>query len=341
MPFTYPVIHLSSRRGINVPTGLIVLYNDTIIPSGWTRFSSADDKYIIGAGNSYNIGDTGGSLNYSISTNTTGSHEGSVHPNTEVLRYEGTVGPRCDNTIDGGHSHTLSGEYYPKTQRILLIKASETHNNLPEKTVILSYKDFTGLSNISNDGSFLKSTSSIGTDSENISCTVGTSGSHIHSSALDLLTGHDIAAGAVYSGDHVHSISSLIPTQLIKRAVLRALTKLSAFDFQKEMIGLWDQATLPSGWKLCDGTNDTIDLRDAFIQFDSLGDGTLSGNNTLSISASLSSNTWSHQHHYLRLVDSGPTYDFGKLASVPHSHDVNSSTSYVPPYYALKFITPE
>jgi len=64
-----------------IPAGLIVFYNDTSIPENWERFTAADDRMIIGAGNSYSIGNNGGSdtVNLNINTGSAGSHSHTVH----------------------------------------------------------------------------------------------------------------------------------------------------------------------------------------------------------------------------------------------------------------------
>ena len=43
-----------------LPAGLIIPLNDSVIPSGWQSFSSADGRLIMGAGGSYAPGATGG-----------------------------------------------------------------------------------------------------------------------------------------------------------------------------------------------------------------------------------------------------------------------------------------
>ena len=59
-----------------VPIGLIIPFNDTSIPSGWERFTSADNRHIVGAGNTYSVGDTGGSttLNINAQSSSAGTH---------------------------------------------------------------------------------------------------------------------------------------------------------------------------------------------------------------------------------------------------------------------------
>ena len=60
-------------KPVFIPQYLIVFLNNTSIPSGWTRYSAMDSKYIVGAGSTYAWGDTGGSVALDVSGRTSGS----------------------------------------------------------------------------------------------------------------------------------------------------------------------------------------------------------------------------------------------------------------------------
>ena len=115
------------------------------------------------------------------------------------------------------------------------------------------------------------------------------------------------------------------------------------------MIMMYNSATAPSGWYLCDGQNGTPDLRDRFIvgAGNSYSQGATGGSNTatdsVSISVSVSGNTgstsnwvsgssrkratsgWSQGGHYHSFSGSGSGSDTVSI-------DTRS------PYYALTFI---
>jgi hypothetical protein len=61
-----------------VPQGVIVVFNDTNVPNGWESLSAAEDKFLVGGGDTYTGGDSGGSsaISQSISTGTGGAHTG-------------------------------------------------------------------------------------------------------------------------------------------------------------------------------------------------------------------------------------------------------------------------
>lgn len=83
------------------PSGTIVMFNGTTIPTGWTEATNYRDRFPVGAGLSYAVGGTGGANAVSLGTtemplhnhnggsNTTGAHEHAIE--------------------DGGSSHTHTG----------------------------------------------------------------------------------------------------------------------------------------------------------------------------------------------------------------------------------------
>ncbi len=53
---SFSMIGRYRNRQPQIPQGLIIPFNDTSIPDGWERFTSADNLMLVGAGNSYSIG---------------------------------------------------------------------------------------------------------------------------------------------------------------------------------------------------------------------------------------------------------------------------------------------
>ena len=120
-----------------------------------------------------------------------------------------------------------------------------------------------------------------------------------------------------------------------------ALTGITSFV--SGMIIMYNSATAPSGWYLCDGNNGTPDLRDRFIvgAGNNYSQGATGGATTDSISLSVSGNTSSSISHAYNFK--APYNNNGATASLnPHSHTFSGSGSAtvdtVPPYYALTFI---
>ena len=66
--------------GDSIPAGTIVMYNGDTAPTGWSLCDGGGgrpdlrDKFIVGSGNGYNRGDSGGAANITLATNNIPSH---------------------------------------------------------------------------------------------------------------------------------------------------------------------------------------------------------------------------------------------------------------------------
>lgn len=88
-------------------TGMVTMWSGDIgsIPTGWTLDNNLKDKFIIGAGNTYAIGDTGGSATKDISHTHTGTTD------SYSLYGPGTHAPRSINDVNETgyqHNHTFT-----------------------------------------------------------------------------------------------------------------------------------------------------------------------------------------------------------------------------------------
>ena len=153
-----------------VPAGGIIIWSgaEGAIPSGWVLCNGSNstpdlrDKFVIGAGNSYNVSATGGSKDavlvththnlqnhvhgISLTTNNPGDHDHNVDVLAEFASTHGTWQTgggyrqvhtggthRKPITSDaGGHTHTVSGNTgTPATNTTDTLGESATDKNLP------------------------------------------------------------------------------------------------------------------------------------------------------------------------------------------------------------------
>jgi len=332
-----------------VPLGLIIPFNDTSIPSGWERFTSADNKYIVGAGSTYSIGESGGSTSFTLTQglSSAGSHTGPGGTVPYYIWYEPASSQGAwGNT--GAHTHSLTtANYSPECNEILLIKNLSEKSSFPAKGILFSSGSLSGLSNILNNNRFLKSSNTI-TTSGSSSCLAETStdGGHTHDHFW-----YAANAGPTYmsqyhlvSGAHSHDNISIGVTENIKKVQLSAWTNaLAEFGVLPNMIGMYESLTPPEGWVLCNGNNGTPDMRDYFIYNVPSGNENPIGvgnNNVTATGSGSAPKTVNHTHDSGTSPRNDPKTGYHSTYSWSHSHsfNVNESASYLPPYYALSFI---
>ena len=110
------------------------------------------------------------------------------------------------------------------------------------------------------------------------------------------------------------------------------------FTFPSGMILIWSGAIvdIPAGYVLCDGNNDTPDLRDRFV---------VGAGDTYAVDAS--GGSVNHNHPFtgdghFHTIPVGPALDVGSgydnfTATVPATGTTNNASG-LPPYFALAYI---
>lgn len=339
--FTYPVGYFRVSRFV-VPEGLIVPYNDTTAPDGWTLFTSADGRFIVGAGSSYSCDSTGGSTSITTaSSDSQGAHTGS----TKLQYYfNNDIDTASGENSAGSHNHTLTYDYTPPYYGLRLIKNNANCYTFPAKAVLFAGSSMNGLTRFSSgDGKLFSARSSLGAGGNNTisGFTSSSAGLHQHGTYNSAGTTTNGSRGIIATGDHTHPNTDFTITPNLYRALLSAWTDASKdFNLQTGMYAFWQSSTPPSGWAICNGNNGTLDLRNYFIQFtDESDDGTRTGDGTISVpNITLTSSSWTHSHAKTNVLSSGKAYHASYSAT--HSHTITgTSPSFTPPYYALYIIT--
>lgn len=129
------------------------------------------------------------------------------------------------------------------------------------------------------------------------------------------------------------SANNLVITPANLKALLVAMSALSAVP--KGLVSMWSgtKATIPSGWLLCDGTNGTPDLRNKFIRGIGTGEtdeaGATGGANTVTITTDnlpAHVHTIAHTHGAIT----------GSLSSAgSHTHTINTYSYAKAAYYLV------
>jgi hypothetical protein len=341
--------------GLLIPIGLIIPFNTASLPAGWDRFALADDKHIIGAGSTYAVGATGGAASLAISVNTSddGGHYSTVPFNTAIAPGSVTsIVPyfTAEYAYGGAHHHVLSGNYLSMYQKLVLGKATASQDIFPADAIILgktSSDPLGGLTNVYNSTSRgLMSASAIadGGGAVTSPATSAVTGAHRHGGTqLTNLGGGSTGYYCTSSGlNHNHPISPAITVaEHYKRYYLSAWSKTSAFAGATGMIAMWEGTIAPAGWKLCDGSGGSIDLRNFFIMISTAaaaGTSESPGSNYLAVACTLPVDSWLHTHKGGTLADANLATGYHGPDNINHQHSYGGNLAHTPPYYALTFV---
>ena len=341
---------------IPVPQGLILMYNDqpSNLPAGWTQWTGAQQKFIVGAGNTWNPGQN--SLANPNPLVWSGSEAGShLGVSANFLQHGSRTGGQTYfysfDEAAGAHVVTASTPSpLPPYADIFLIKAGAGVLKIPENGVFFGVQNFTGFTNGPHTNArWLRGGAAINTYPGQMSLSTTTTGTPTHLHSQYPSNGYDRQADNYINrlwnwyagGDTGHGVSINFQYRL-QSFYLSMWTKAAEeFDIQSNMIGMYESLTPPAGWALCDGTNGTPDLRDYFILCgDNTEHGVTNGLTGYKLYGSGTSNTLgTHNHWPGNTTQEASQYPMYHLEDIGgHNHTFGEEISWLPNYYALAFI---
>lgn len=336
-----------SNAQSRVPQGAILLFVGSVIPAGFSRYTAADNKFIVGAGNSYNVGADYGSTTttFSRSTTTKGSHNGGS------IFYTPPAGGIGDGNYSGGnHNHTYSKAV--TTQDVykdyILIQADMDHATIPEDALVLSASILSNLSNFeSTVDRFVRSAASFGgtggTATPSDSVTSSSNGSHDHGGGAGGDDNNPYDAGTqnrnVSSGNHSHTVTISITLNTMQKYLSAWGPGSAAKGFvEPGAILLHDDDIPPEGYVNCDGLNGTPDMTDYTLRIgDTSNHGNGSGDNSATIDITTSSNG-NHNHQGGTQKNNGGANCYHSNNKNAHTHDETFSQNIVQSCHGLRFI---
>ena len=352
-PNHYPAdLVLPSGYG-TLPNAAILLFDAATLPAGYSDFTAANGKFIMGAGGTYAAGATGGSSATGAWSGTTalgGAHSGFNSFHVELSGGFAGVGATDVADTSADHSHSWSAAAFtmdPTRRRHRLAQLTGASATIPASMLVfgvpgLSHPDVTRIT--ANAGRVLMAdtaTANAGADSQLMPATIASANmTHKH---YDISAGRTGAAGpsdvktpsAEMNWPHTHTLS-LTVTASLKRRKLALYGGVTDYPVLAGMI-VMHAGAVPAGWALCDGTLGTPDMRDFFVEIAATGqEGVSAGNNT--VTATAYSGIYSHSHVTGDAVDGRASAAQMHSDSYPHQHLVSASQSYTPSWYGLKFI---
>lgn len=359
-----------------IPKDSIILY-DGVDPnySEWRFYGSATDNFIKGTATQGDIGTivpASGTTSIDASGLTVGFAGAHINNNLVMPRSGTTYNDWKYDEIGGDHTHQLyvqsaSGNPIPAKSGITLLRAMSDQRRFPPKTKFIneSSRSPTSVVDI------------LGNPNQYIFGSLGTSGNYKSPKVATTRTfntglggTHDHRVSNIYGYDNIDYQNQTVTGYTTSPAPdLRSHTHANGVislyldSLQGKLLSLWADATstilctndilmycgelslLPSYWKVCDGTNGTIDMRNYF--FGHAISGNVHGEETsLSYSTtvpSITNFTWTHSHavtfttQYLKqLQASHSSYNASHTHTI--SGNVISTSDYLPAHIKLAFI---
>ena len=331
-----------------IPAGGILGTIGTI-PAGFSSYTSLTGRLILG---STTAGSSGGS---STVRDATSSSDG-LHSSGDANVFERTSsggGSQAPGAIysAGAHSHSVTFSYTPPRARVVLMKCDADDTEVPVNSVffgiVTNLTDYDrAYDSFNNSGYYLEHSTSVGLSGSSGSVSSGSNSfSHRHHNYA--YTGTAICAGWVpsnggfnppYAGpSHSHGHSGASVSGNVPYVNMRAFYRLTASKKLGDgMIILFDGATIPDGWVICDGTNSTPNTISKFARMTAYDLGVVGGNNSCSGSVTLTS-AGSHNHP-ISYNTTGWACAYGHSGYVSHTHSSSFGSTYWPYYRTLKFI---
>jgi hypothetical protein len=330
-----------------IPEGLIIpLAGAGAVPAGWTIFTAADNKHIIGAGSSYNPGDNGaGSGNINMPHTSTGTHIGSQWYFVYNAGGDGI-------TADPNHTHSTMTFTSPDPgyTEWRLIKADGVTVDLPGYGAFWKHSaaGWAGLTRFTGGaGRNFKANTARADSAGKSSMTVTSAfrGAHDHDgrSGGSAVGGGTASYYTTYDGNHQHSFTANLSFTLYQSIMSMWYMNHATNPWTvagTNFIGLYQSTTPPDGWSLCDGTGGTPDLRNRFAGVPAADSGFGSSGDGKVACSSVTNTTGSHDHRDAALYCGGctPAYDYHISFEGSHAHTMTLDTAWLPAYYSLAFI---
>ena len=327
-------------RTVYAPTGLILALKDNrALEAGWSSYSTFNSKFLKGTSAEI-AGTTGARSASTITVSTGGAH---IASQNVFLAQRGANGgsalksPSFDPSYIGGHAvHTFTPNARPDSTTLRLVKANANTNfhsgALMFATAANSYQ--TQFNTLNGDRCIEASTVN-GTTTGTISIpdSTYTTFTHQHMRATSETTSGILNANQDISSDgpsHNHTAGSYTSSISLNRVAVRCFEIIESQRILG-LIGMWDGIGCPPRWTI------VAEFDGKYLYLSSTGDGTSTGNNTLTIDGSTSLVT--HAHTTSNPYGSNSVgNNCGHIDAVAHGHAYSGVLAYEPERVNIKFI---
>lgn len=352
------------------PAGTVVMWNGSVsteLPANWSYLSGANGRMILGTATQSEINTSDGPAG---SWNTTGSGLSSGNHSTPWSSFYYRASPSGNtstypgvyNQSNGAHTHTWTAQSFnadsfdmPAYEEMPFIYCSTEQTFLPAKSLVFrqslpsspNYQEYTpprttrfawrcGQDYVSNQS--VTRTRTLGTS--------GSGGTHNHGPSTsqrgDSFT-YTVNQYDSTSQGHTHP-QQITYSMRVTGKFLKTWRSLFQESLQNGMIVMYigSLSNLPAGWRVCNGTLNTPDMRGYYLSSYtavSTTHGYVTDTQTVLTleSASLTEVSWSHTHQGSSYTSNGRHSAYHSSKEHPHSHVASVGASQVTAYRPAAF----
>lgn len=345
--FTSPYVY-------TIPADTVIFYNGTYSApaDGWDLYSDAADKFIVGTASQAEVATTtaasGSSTATATSLSTAGAHNGG---SVSVAGGSGSLGSARRSA--GEHTHaitaggTTSTEMKPISTTITMLRTTTEQRFFPANTIHINGTNLVGGTQklAATSDRYISGGSSVVDNAavnHTITLTAATysSNSHFHGNPpytdysgtqpFSLQTSYTASASP---STHTHVVSATASISALKGKLLKLWIAASRQLPKSATVVMYcgNLSLLPAYWKVCDGTNGTIDMQGYFIGYATsaaTAHGTVTSETTTyaTTGPTAASDPYTHAHYARSDVYYTQIYKQHGQSTVTHTHAVDGGS---------------
>jgi hypothetical protein len=341
--FTSPYVY-------KIPADTVIFYNGTYSAAvdGWDIYSAATDKFIIGTATQGEVATTaaasGSTTATATSLSTAGAHYGSFDPPSAG----GYTSLNTARKAAGDHTHTISptsasntSELKPIHTKLTMLRTATEQKFFPPNTIHINSANLVnGTQKLAATSDRYISGSTAVADGAATSHSIALTADYISSSHSHSYPPYDTYGNSLtssyqqnyssgYDSIHTHAITATASITALKGKLLKLWIAATKQLPQSATVVMYcgTLSQLPSYWKVCDGTNGTVDMRGYFLGYATsaaTAHGTVtSETNTYDTSGPIAaSDPYTHLHYLLSYGYYTVTYRSHGSQTVTHTHTV-------------------